>query len=669
MSDNLTTLKNIKIPYPTEGIIRTAQLDDTVTPDDSCQIAINMNFDRVGAFQTRLGVANYGGSFPSVSPVNVLSMAALATYGAPSLISSYSESQQDTTSALFAGAVISIGQSFQNVVPVVLQSCKFYLKKLGAPTGNMTAQLYASTGVLGSTSKPTGSALATSQNVDVSTLTTGFQLINFNFIGINGLTLSALTNYVIVVTYNGGDGSNNVIVGLDGSSPSHAGNESTSGDNISWTAFAGSDVCFYIYGAIVGGVKRLFAQIGNGYLVWDQSTWTNLGSEGNPITKARWAQFLNRMWRVNGTNNSPVETSNGGNFDTTLVPADFPSGDFISAGFEGRVWVAQAPNDVIWYTDIVQFTPPNTYALTFDEDVNFIKNFSPQDGESITGLYRVPRALLVFKQNHIYRIYGATSVDAYPAYNVGTYSQESIIQAKDGVYFHHSSGFYQFNYDGQPTEISRRIIDFIQAIPASQYPLIVGLWNGFDAIEWAIGSVTVEGVTYTNCVVRYTISTQVWTIYDYRAPAINSMVVYDDGTNINNLIGTITSTQTAGRLTVIGKLDSGYLDFTNDIYYEYIDRWRTYTDVYAKSQSISGLNIYNENASGANIFFQKQKSGVNVWEELGTVDENASCLFPNAQTDDFNAGRLRISGVTKGVQVVFHGLEVLSVNVKGFDKN
>ncbi len=287
----------------------------------------------------------------------------------------------------------------------------------------------------------------------------------------------------------------------------------------------------------------------------------------------------------------------------------------------------------------------------------------------MTAIVRVPRALLVFKQNHIYRIYGAFSVDSYPAYNVGTYSQESVVQTKDGFYFHHSSGFYQFNYDGQPTEISRRVIDFVKAIPLTKYSTIVGIWDGFDAVEWAVGPVTVEGVTFANCVMRYTISTQIWTIYDYNTPVINAMINYNDGTNLNNLIGTRGFTDAAGRLTSVGKLDSGFLDFLNPIPYEFIDRWRGYTDVYAKSKSISGLNIYNENGAGANIQFQIKKQGANVWEDLGSVTQEASCLLPNASTDDFNTGRLRIVGSSKGTQVVFHGLEILSLNVKGYDKN
>jgi hypothetical protein len=72
-----TTLKNIKIPYPTEGVIRSAQLNDTVTPENSVQLAINMHFDRVGALTTRPGVttlhasATRAGSIMSFGTLNV----------------------------------------------------------------------------------------------------------------------------------------------------------------------------------------------------------------------------------------------------------------------------------------------------------------------------------------------------------------------------------------------------------------------------------------------------------------------------------------------------------------------------------------------------------------------------------------------------------------------
>lgn len=285
--------------------------------------------------------------------------------------------------------------------------------------------------------------------------------------------------------------------------------------------------------------KFLYAEDGLGNVSnWNGTSWTTRRTGLDLIEKARFTQYLNRIWMVNGNDEwgDPVMTSDGGDFDTTLVPAGFPPGDFIQGGFEGRVWVADKVNDVVYFTDIVQFTPPNTYVLTYDASANFIKNFSPQNGQTITGMVTTPRALLLFKQDSIYRIYGAYSVDAYPAYNVGTYSQESIVQTKDGLYFHHPSGFYKFAYDSEPTEISRRVIDFVQAIQRTNYENILGIYDDKDSVRWSVGSVTVEGVTYEHCVMRYTISTQVWTIYDYRGNDISALILYDDGDDIKMVV-------------------------------------------------------------------------------------------------------------------------------------
>lgn len=480
-----TTQKDLKIPYPNEGVIRSAQLNDTICPENSVQLALNMNFDRVGAITSRDGVATYA-----------------TTLG---------------------GSVTSFG------------------------------------------------------------------VLN-----------------------------------------------------------------------IQGGIKRLFAQFGTTIQAWDGASWVTKRTT-TVTTKARFSQWLNKLYMVNGTD--ALQCSDGGNFAATagFVPATtMPVGDFIQAGFDGRIWIANKANDALYFSDQVQFTPPATYSVTYDA-ANFIQSLSPQDGESFTGLFRVPKALLVFKQNHIFRVYNATNVDPYPAYNVGTFSQESIVQAKDGVYFHHSSGFYKFNYDGQPTEISRRVIDFVKAIPRSAYENVVGVYDGYDSIKWSVGAVTVEGVTYSNCQMRYSISTQIWTIYDFDAVAITALIRYDNGTTIEQVCGT-----SAG---LVGKLDSGTTDFGGKIYYEIIDRWRSFTEMYSKSKSLSGLAVMTENAGGAEVQYQTEKSGVNVWSDLGKINSQYAALFPNASTIDFNNVRTRIRGYTSGTPIIFHGVEVLSVQIKGFEEN
>lgn len=481
------TIENIKVPYPTEGVIRSTALNDTIAPENSVQLAINLNFDRVGAFQTRPGV----------------------------------------------------------------------------------------------------NTLYTSRNGSI----TSFGTLN-----------------------------------------------------------------------VQGGVKKLYSQVGTDISVYNTGTsaWDSVRT-CTTTNKARYSQWLNRIYMVNGVD--ALQCSSGSTFsaEAGFVPATaMPIGDFIQAGFDGRIWIASKSSDAIYFSDIVQFTPPSTYTVTYNT-ANFIQSLSPQDGESISGLFRVPRALLVFKQNHIYRIYNASNVDPYPAYNVGTYSQESIVQAKDGLYFHHSSGFYKFNYDGQPTEISKRIGDVVRAIPRSYYENVTGIYDGYDAIKWSVGPVTVEGVSYTNMQVRYTISTQVWTIYDFPNNSITAMTPYDDGTYQYQVMGT-----SAGR---VGQMDYGNTDFNEAIYYDFIDRWRSYTAMYADVKSFSGINVLSNNGGGAKLQYQSQKAGVDVWDDIDTLDGEYSSLFPNASSDDFNIARFRINGLTKGAQIVFAGIEILTLQDKGYDKN
>ena len=49
------TRKDLKIPYPVEGLIQSLQMNDTIAPEQSVATAINVVFDRIGAITTRAG--------------------------------------------------------------------------------------------------------------------------------------------------------------------------------------------------------------------------------------------------------------------------------------------------------------------------------------------------------------------------------------------------------------------------------------------------------------------------------------------------------------------------------------------------------------------------------------------------------------------------------------
>jgi len=169
------------------------------------------------------------------------------------LIDSYSESNQ-TISANIYSSQPENAQIFQcGVEGYRITKATFYLQKNGSPTGNCRAKLYAITGTVGSTAVPTGSALAVSGDVDVTTLSGSHSLIDFTFTGANNYKLANGQAYAISFEYTGGDGSNSVYVGLDNTSPSHAGNRAYYFGG--WTPTDAQDGCFYVYGDIISSAS------------------------------------------------------------------------------------------------------------------------------------------------------------------------------------------------------------------------------------------------------------------------------------------------------------------------------------------------------------------------------------------------------------------------------
>jgi hypothetical protein len=156
------------------------------------------------------------------------------------LADSYPESNCETYRSL-NGVNLKVGQSF-TAIDGNLDSAKWHIKKVGSPTGNAVATLYSHSGTYGTTSVP-NSLLATSDNFDVSTLTTSYQLITFNFSGANKVYMTNGTYYCICLEYTG-----NLIDYVDQcvqmTAPTHSGNSCFY--TTSWNQ-SPRDAIFYVY--------------------------------------------------------------------------------------------------------------------------------------------------------------------------------------------------------------------------------------------------------------------------------------------------------------------------------------------------------------------------------------------------------------------------------------
>ena len=113
----------------------------------------------------------------TVTPV--VSMPKATGGGTIVLEDSYSESYVNGYNNIASnGFARAMGQAFTASANGFLTSAKFYLAKTGSPTGNITSKLYSiASGTYGNNACPSNATiLATSDNLDVSTLPTHVQL-------------------------------------------------------------------------------------------------------------------------------------------------------------------------------------------------------------------------------------------------------------------------------------------------------------------------------------------------------------------------------------------------------------------------------------------------------------------------------------------------------------
>jgi len=405
-------------------------------------------------------------------------------------------------------------------------------------------------------------------------------------------------------------------------------------------------------------VRRLLYQVANHIYSWNGTTSSSVRTLSNS-NKARYCQFANYTYMVNGYNNDPIQTFDGTSFSATNVGA-LPTGDFIET-FESRVVVAQQATDNIYFTDVVQPSGTITGGGT-----NPLYKLSPGNGQKIRALKTVPRALLVFKDESIYRIYSLDpnnpNVDPYPAYNVGTYSQESIVDSKDGFYFHSSKGFYKFNFDGQPIEISRRISGIVSAISRTNYEKVHG-WTDKEGnhIYWSVGDLELENGTIENAIVRYTVNSEVWTVYSH-VNKVTASIVYDDGTNILPLVGY----STAG---YIGRYGVGTDDIGDPIFVDLQTRAFIMTESYSRLKQIDKVSVICYNGAGLNVSYARDNYRRNRWEPIGKVTSEFISFLSVPDTLSFNQIRFRLFGAIVGEPIVLYGIEVIKLAEEGYRYN
>lgn len=441
----------------------------------------------------------------------------------------------------------------------------------------------------------------------------------------------------------------------------------------------------YFVDTINNGLNtQLIVVVGTTVSIWADgitfSTWFSGSIRGSltPGAKARFSTFLNFVFMVNGADSTAVwDGLEGDSFVTSGNAASAPIGKFIE-NFKNRMWIAGNTTypDRVYYTSIPSSV--STPILLWNTDVSTGQwiDINPLDGNPITGMQRWRGELLIFKTNYLYRLFDINQVDPAPLYPVGTSSQESIVETKAGLFFHHSSGFYMYNPYDMLQEISQPIIDIVKAIPSSSYGAITGwLEPDGDHICWSVGSVTVNpanqtagttGIFYKNLVVRYTISTQTWTHRSYPTQIVASLrrqPLFNDGNNKYALVG-----DTSGAILKpnTGNVDSTYVNsvlVTTPIYFSLIHAWETLDGLLSTRKSVMVANFSHYGGTGAIVAYQTEDQDPDAltdWtKKVGQLKEKNTGF--NTMNIKSRKIRFRIFGESIGQPFFYSGYELIDV--------
>lgn len=289
--------------------------------------------------------------------------------------------------------------------------------------------------------------------------------------------------------------------------------------------------------------------------------------------------------------------------------------------------------------------------ITWDRTTDFI-DINPGDGESITGLKRYSLELLVFKSNYIYR-FRTSGVDPDPLIKIGTRSQESITEGSKGVYFHHDSGFYRYS-GGYPTLISKPIQDIVDAIPFSQYGSVVS-WTDNDHVYFSLGNITVqdpkEAITIKNCVLRFTESSELWTVYSY-ANDIRRGIKYTRGSTLSRLVALDNG--------IVATQNSGVVDVEAPIKFKFKTKWYEGESI-ASSKVLEELYVVCEKSLGSQLFYQIDEQ--TQWTAVGEMKELVS-FFKNLSVR-FKRIRFMWQGTTRFESSVFKSIELTKLSSEG----
>jgi hypothetical protein len=397
-----------------------------------------------------------------------------------------------------------------------------------------------------------------------------------------------------------------------------------------------------------GANSRLLLTSDNGttYYLNGSDVWTAALTGDTVKLKTRFATFLDRVVRVNGTDGCKSwDGTVGGSWEAAGGPLDIgnmPVGKFVIVYKDQLITAGVYGNpDTIYISSIPDAT---TMTISWTAGNRSI-TVNPDDEGNITALGKIGDVLLIFKDDGMFR-FNNRSTDTDRNIPVGCSSQESVCSASTVLTFWNKDGAWLTAGDA-PKKISKRIQPWVDAVTDHS-----AVATGTDGSHffYSVGNVTKGGRTYSNVVYRYSIDTQEWAVYSY-AKRFTFFTVYKDGTEIK-MVGATNDAD-------CHQLEVGHLDGTTPIHFEVESHEQDFGSRAAKKEVSETCFAYGTAMNGFTVSCMTNKTN---WKTLGEAKGEVS-EFRIANPVTGNYHRFRMTGTAPDCDCLFSGLELPKVTL------
>ncbi len=391
-----------------------------------------------------------------------------------------------------------------------------------------------------------------------------------------------------------------------------------------------------------GGTEVPLAVFNGDVYAYTSDSWGTVKTGLSTGVEYDFETFINTTVLVNGSD-SPIGTTDGTTWGTTegnLDIGNMPNGKYVKE-FHNRIYTAGVDSN----PDRLYFSStPVSGSVSWTEGNGYIDIEKEEGAGPITGLAKVPGYLLIFKERSMKR-WDTQSTYPDSLMDIGCPSQKAIVETAQSVFYFNKNGIYQ-TAGKYPKKISRRIQDVIDAIPSSYYDKVSG-WGDGENVYFSIGDVEVDGWTFNNAVISYSINNQIWSLHTF-PQEFRAWNTYVDGSNQSIMAG-----DSDGN---VWKVFDGETDAGESISYMVQFQPQEF-DRMSRIKDISEVVVLNENIRGGTLFWREDSE--DDFNTIGSIDENVEEIPADLRGHSFD---FRITGQGKG-DVHVLGLNFPTINV------